>query len=227
MNALYASAWLVLTILLYFAIKQVHCRYPRQWLAPIIVVPLILITILLLAQVPYGNYASCSHWLSWMLGPATVAFAVPIYDYRHTIRQHWVPLVTGVIVGMSVAVGSSIALARLFHLPVMLERSLAVRSISTPFAMLAAPELGGTADLAAIFVVITGIVGMLLGEWILLWLPLRTPVARGALLGAGAHAAGTASAHRRSTDEGVISSLTMIVAGVLMVILAPLLAHLI
>jgi len=221
-----ASAWLAATVLLYFAIKRLHRRYPRQWLAPFIVVPVILIAILLIAHVPYGSYASRSHWLSWMLGPATVAFAVPIYDYRHTIRQHWMPLVVGVVVGMSVAVGSSVALARLFDLPTTLERSLAVGAISTPFAMMAAPEIGGTADLAAIFVVITGMVGMILGEWILALLPVSTHVARGALFGAGAHAAGTATAYRRSTDEGVISSLTMIVAGVLMAICAPLLAYL-
>lgn len=221
------TIWLVLTVVLYFAVKRVHARYPRQWLAPFIVVPAILIAVLLIAHVPYGNYASRSHWLSWMLGPATVAFAVPIYDYRRTIQQHWMPLTVGVVVGMTVAVASSVALARLFDLPSMLERSLAVRSISTPFALMAAPKLGGAADLAAVFVVVTGMLGMILGEWILALLPVRTHVARGALFGAGAHAAGTATAHRRSTDEGVISSLTMIVAGVLMVILAPLLTHLV
>lgn len=221
-----ASAWLLVTVLLYLAIKRVHRRYPHQWLAPFIVVPVILIAILLIAHVPYASYASRSHWLSWMLGPATVAFAVPIYDHRRTIRQHWMPLAVGVVVGMSVAVGSSVALARCFALPTALERSLAVRSISTPFAMMAAPELGGTADLAAIFVVVTGMLGMLLGEWVLALLPLRTHVSRGALFGAGAHAAGTATAYRRGTDEGVIASLTMIVAGVAMVICAPLLARL-
>jgi putative effector of murein hydrolase len=86
----------------------------------------------------------------------------------------------------------------------MLERSLAVRSISTPFAIIAAPEIGGRADLAAISVVITGLIGMLLGEWLLGWLPV-----------------GTATALRRNPEEGVIASLTMIIAGVLMVLLAP------
>lgn len=223
MKSLMASFWLLLTIALYFAVKRLHRRYPRRWLAPLIVVPLILIAVLLIAHIPYPAYASRSHWLSWMLGPATVAFAIPIYDYRDTIRRHWLPLVVGVLTGMGVAVASSVGLSRLMALPQALERSLAVRSISTPFAMIAAPELGGAADMAAIFVVLTGLCGMILGDWLLSLLPLRSVVAKGALFGAGAHAAGTATAYGRSRDEGVIASLTMIVAGVLMVILAPLL----
>ncbi len=226
MNGLMATLWLLITIALYFAVKQVHRRYRRQWLAPVIVVPLILIAVLLCAHIPYAAYASRSHWLSWMLGPATIAFAIPIFDYRDTIRRHWLPLTVGVIVGMSVAVLSSVLLSRLMHLPEALERSLAVRSISTPFAMIAAPELGGAADLAAIFVVVTGVCGMIVGEWLLAFLPVRTAMAKGALFGAGAHAAGTATAHSRSSDEGVIASITMIVAGVLMVIAAPLLTTL-
>jgi len=223
MSGVMATAWLLLTIALYFAVKRVHRRFPHQWLAPVIVVPVILIVVLLMAHISYPAYASRSHWLSWMLGPATIAFAIPIFDHRETIRRHWLPLTVGVVVGMSVAVVSSVALSRLMHLPEALERSLAVRSISTPFAMIAAPELGGATDLAAIFVVVTGVCGMILGEWLLALLPVQTSMAKGALFGAGAHAAGTATAHGRNADEGVIASITMIVAGVLMVIVAPLL----
>jgi len=226
-NLLIGLFWLVLTVLLYAAMRHVHQRRPKLWLSPMIVVPIVLIVTLLIARVPYAVYATQSHWLSAMLGPSTVAFAIPIFDYRQIMRRHWLPLCIGVIVGMSVAVFTTVALCRLVGLPEMIERSLAVRSISTPFAIIAAPQMGGQADIAAICVVITGVVGMLLGEWLLGWLPLHTVLARGALFGTGAHAVGTATAHRRDPEEGVISSLTMILSGVLMVLLAPLLAPLI
>jgi predicted murein hydrolase (TIGR00659 family) len=219
--------WLVLTVLLYVAMRRVHQRRPHFLLSPMIVVPAILIATLLLLRVPYASYASQSHWLSAMLGPATVAFAIPIFDYRQVMRRHWLPLCLGVVVGMTVAVVSTVMLCRLVGLPDVIERSLAVRSISTPFAIIAAPQVGGQADIAAICVVITGIVGMLLGEWLLGWLRLDTVLARGALFGTAAHAVGTATAHRRDPEEGVISSLTMILSGVLMVLLAPWLAPLI
>ena len=225
MSLLIGLFWLALTILLYAAMRHVHAKRPRFWLSPVIVVPAVLITCLLLARVPYSAYSSQSHWLSAMLGPATVAFAIPIFDYRQTMRRHWLPLCVGVVVGMTVAVASTVWFSQLAGLPEAIERSLTVRSISTPFAIIAAPQLGGQADIAAICVVITGITGMMLGEWLLGWLPLHSVLARGALFGAGAHAVGTATAHQRDTEEGVISSLTMIIAGVLMVLLAPYLAQ--
>lgn len=219
--------WLALTVVLYATSRGFHRRFPSPWLSPLIVVPAILIIALLLLRVPYAVYNSESHWLSAMLGPATVAFAVPIYDYRQTIRRHWLPLVVGVVVGMAVAVFSTVLFCRLLGLPELVERSLAVRSISTPFALAAATEVGGQSGLAAVFVIITGLVGMVMGEWLLGWLPVSSNLARGALFGAGAHAVGTATAHKRSPEEGVISSLVMIIAGILIVLLAPWLAHLI
>lgn len=216
--------WLALTIVLYIVARSLHRRHPYTLLSPIISVPTVLIVILLLTHVSYTSYNAQSHWLSAMLGPATVAFAVPIHEYRAVIRRHWMPLIAGVIVGMGVAVISTVWMSRLFGLPEALERSLAVRSISTPFAIAAAPTMGGQAELAAVFVVITGLAGMVLGEWLLGWLPVRSAIARGALFGAGAHAVGTATAHNRDVEEGVISSLTMIIAGILMVLLAPWLA---
>lgn len=225
MTLLSGLFWLALTVLLYSIIRGLHRRYTHTLLSPIIAVPAILIAILLLARVPYAVYNAQSHWLSAMLGPATVAFAVPIFEYRAVIRRHWFPLVVGVLVGMSVAVLSTIWLSRLAGLPEMIERSLSVRSISTPFAIAAAPTVGGQAELAAVFVVITGLIGMVLGEWLLSWLPVRSALAKGALFGAGAHAVGTVTAHKRDTEEGVISSLTMIIAGILMVLLAPWLAR--
>lgn len=212
---------LLVTVLMYFLSRRLWVRFPRIWLSPIITAPIGVIGLLLLLGIPYVDYASKSRWLTWLLGPSVVAFAIPIYEYRQVIVRHWLPLVVGVVVGMVVAVSSSIVLSRLFELPEVIERSLAVRSISTPFAMIAAPKLGGSADLAAIFVVITGILGMILGQALLGWLPIRSALARGALFGAGAHAAGTAAAHARDVEEGVISSLTMIIAGILIVLLAP------
>ncbi|MDO6387991.1 MULTISPECIES: LrgB family protein [unclassified Uliginosibacterium] len=226
MTLLHGLFWLALTVLLYTAARGLHRRIAHPLLSPLIVVPAILIAILLLARVPYAAYNAQSHWLSAMLGPATVAFAIPIFEYRSVIRRHWLPLIVGVVVGMTVAVLSTAWFSHLMGLPDLLARSLAVRSISTPFALAAAPQLGGQAELAAVFVVITGLVGMVLGEWLLSWLPVRSALAKGALFGAGAHAVGTVTAHKRDTEEGVISSLTMIIAGILMVLLAPWLATL-
>ena len=175
-----ALASLLITVVLYGLVK-VLSEKRNWWSAPILAVPLLVIALVVLAKVPYRVYFEDTRWLTWMLGPATVAFAVPIYEHRAMIRRHWLSLSCGVLVGMPVAVFSSIWLARLLGLSDLLQRSLAPRSISTPFALATASGIGASPDLTAVFVVMTGVCGMLLGEVMLALLPLRSSLARGAL----------------------------------------------
>jgi predicted murein hydrolase (TIGR00659 family) len=216
--------WLPLTIALYWTVKTLYRRFRVWWLAPLLAVPLLLVALVLVLRVPYAHYFQDARWLGWLLGPATVAFAIPIYEFRQVLLKHWLALVCGVLVGMPTAVMTSVLLARGLGLSDLLQKSLAPRSISTPFALAATHSLGGSPQLTAVFVVLTGVCGMLLGEAMLLWLPLRSKLARGALLGAAAHAAGTAKAREIGAEEGVVASLTMMLGGVGMVFAAPLIA---
>ena len=217
-----ALASLLITVVLYGLVKRFYLKKRNWWSAPILAVPLLVIALVVLAKVPYRVYFEDTRWLTWMLGPATVAFAVPIYEHRAMIRRHWLSLSCGVLVGMPVAVFSSIWLARLLGLSDLLQRSLAPRSISTPFALATASGIGASPDLTAGFVVMTGVCGMLLGEVMLALLPLRSRLARGALFGAAAHAAGTAKASELGAEEGVVASLTMMLGGLATVFAAPL-----
>ncbi|KAF1063625.1 LrgB family protein [Burkholderia gladioli] len=217
---------LATTIALYLAAKRLYAKRPSLLFSPLVMVPALLVAAIALSGIPYAVYFHDTRWLMWLLGPATIAFAVPIHEYRHLIRRHWLSLSVGVTVGIVAAVGGSLLLARLLHLSPELQRSLAVRSISTPFALAVSDRLHAPRDLTALFVIATGLCGMLLGELMLAVLPLRSRLARGALFGAAAHAVGTAKAREIGGEEGVVSSLTMMIAGVAMVLLAPLLAHL-
>lgn len=217
---------LATTIALYLAAKRLYATRPSLLFSPLVMVPALLVAAIALSGIPYAVYFHDTRWLMWLLGPATIAFAVPIHEYRHLIRRHWLSLSVGVTVGIVAAVGGSLLLARLLHLSPELQRSLAVRSISTPFALAVSDRLHAPRDLTALFVIATGLCGMLLGELMLAVLPLRSRLARGALFGAAAHAVGTAKAREIGGEEGVVSSLTMMIAGVAMVLLAPLLAHL-
>ncbi|MBT2868784.1 LrgB family protein [Chromobacterium violaceum] len=215
----------VLTVVLYWVVKKYYLKTRSWWSTPILAVPLLIIGLVVLARVPYQTYFADTRWLTWLLGPATVAFAVPIYEYRALIRRHWLSLGCGVFAAIPVAVASSVMLARWLDLPDLMQKSLAPRSISTPFALAAAQTLGGSADLTALFVVVTGVCGMMLGQLMLALLPIRSKLARGALFGAAAHAAGTAKASEIGAEEGVVASLTMMLAGVATVFAAPLISH--
>jgi len=217
---------LTLTIVIYVFNKRLYQRWRRLLLMPLVLTPLLLVGLLVVTHISWRDYIAESHWLLWLLGPATLAFAVPVYENMAIIRRHWLSLSAGVLTATVVAVCSSVWLARLLALPEAIQRSLAVRSITTPFALAAAGPMGGEPDLVALFVVVTGVFGMAVGDILFLRIAIKQGVAKGAGLGAASHGAGTARAYQLGQQEGVVSSLVMMLSGVLTVLLAPLMSHL-
>ena len=220
-NMLANLSCLVLTVVIYYLNKRLYRRWRSLLLMPLVFTPLVLIVLLLTTHISWENYIGDNHWLIWLLGPATLAFAIPVYENLGLIRRHWMSLGAGVLTAVVVAVFSSVWLARLFSLPEMVERSLAVRSITTPFALAAAKQVGGQPDLVALFVVITGVFGMAIGDFLFLRLMIKQSISKGASLGAASHGAGTAKAYQLGPEEGVVSSLVMMLAGIMTVLLAP------
>jgi predicted murein hydrolase (TIGR00659 family) len=217
-----AAVWSLATILLYLLAKRVHRRWPRWWLMPLAVAPALLMIAALALNVSSRDYIRGTHWLVALLGPATVAFAVPIYEQRALIRRRWPLLLAGMVAGSLTAVATSWALAYVLGIDGELRLSLLPRSMSTPFAMEVSGEIGGIPDLTAVFVVLTGIIGAAVGDIVLARLPLRSTLAKGALFGVGAHGAGTARAHQIGREEGAIAGLVMVLVGLMNVALAPL-----
>lgn len=215
----------VLTLLVYYVNKRLYVRWRKLILMPLVMTPMILVVMLLITHITWKDYIADSHWLIWLLGPATLAFAVPVYENIAIIKRHWMSLTAGVITATLVAVCSSVWLARLFTLPVEIQRSLAVRSITTPFALAAAKPVGGQPDLVALFVVLTGVFGMAMGDFLFLRIAIKQGMAKGAGLGAASHGAGTARAYQIGPQEGVVSSLVMMLAGVVTVLAAPVIGH--
>lgn len=151
---------LAVTLGLYFANKRLYRRFHKLPLMPLVLTPVLLVLILVFGHISYQSYMGESHWLLWLLGLTTIAFAVPVYDNIAIIKRHWMSLTAGVVTASVVAVTTSVWLARLFTLSDEIQRSLAVRSVTTPFALAAAKPLGGQPDLVALFVVVTGVFGM-------------------------------------------------------------------
>lgn len=216
--------WSAATISLYFLSKRIHRRFPAAWLSPLVLTPVFLLVIALCLHTSYREYIGATHWLMIVLGPITVAFAIPIYDKRVMILKYWPVLLFGIIIGSSTAMLSAWALASLLSIDGALRLSLLPRSISTPFAMAISQNIGGVPDLTALFVVMTGVLGAALGETLLRILPLKSSLARGALFGMGAHGAGVAKANQIGAEEGSVAGLVMVLVGLVNVLAAPLLA---
>lgn len=215
---------LAITLGLYYANKRLYRRFRKLPLMPLVFTPILLVLMLVFGHISYQNYMGEAHWLLWLLGPATIAFAVPVYDNLAVIKRHWMSLAAGVTTAVVVAVTSSVWLARLFTLPDEIQRSLAVRSITTPFALAAARPIGGQPELVALFVVITGVFGMAVGDALFMRLAIREGMAKGAGFGAASHGAGTARSYELGPQEGVVASLVMMLSGVATVLAAPLVA---
>lgn len=217
-----SMACFVVTLGLYYANKKLYRQRRTLLFMPLVFTPVVLVVLLVATHVTWQDYIGETHWLLWFLGPSTIAFAVPVYENMAIIRRHWLSLTAGVVTAIVVAVFSSIWLARWLMLSEEIQRSLAVRSVTTPFALAAAKQLGGQPDLVALFVVITGVFGMAIGDMMFLRLAVKSKLAKGASLGASSHGAGTAKAYQLGAEEGVVSSLVMMLAGVTTVLVAPL-----
>ncbi|MDP0501204.1 MAG: LrgB family protein [Verrucomicrobiota bacterium JB022] len=219
-----ALFWCVCTLAIYLAARRLHRWQGKWWSSPLLVTWAGCGLLILASRTSYHDYLSGTHWLVWLLGPATVAFAIPMHRHRALIRRHWQLMCVGVAVGSILAVSSAWGLAYVFDLSPELRASLLPRSVTTPLAMDASLRLGGIPELTAVFTALTGLFGAAVGETLLRYLPVRSPLARGALFGMGAHGAGVAKALEIGQEEGAIASLIMIFAGQVTVIAAAVVA---
>ena len=145
-------ACLLATVGCYALARWLYRRHRRAWLQPLVTAPLVLLSLLLLSGVGYGVYLRDTRWLMWMMGPATIAYAYPIYQRRALLRRYPLSLTAGVLIGLVLGLLGSWSLAHLLRLPPVLAHSLLTRSVSTPFAMAASGYFGGTPDITALCV---------------------------------------------------------------------------
>lgn len=220
---MFAGICFIGTILFYVGAKFLYRYTSYILLSPLVICPVLLISLLLLFHISYDTYNYGTQWITDMLQPATVAFAVPLYKYHKLLKKHIMAIAISVFGGSIVAIISSIFYGKWLHIAPQMIESLAPRSVTTPIAMNVSQNIGGLPIMTAVFVILTGITGMIIGPLVLRWLPIKQKISQGMLLGMGAHGAGASKAYEIGPTEGAIASLTMIVAGLITIVLAPLL----
>nr|WP_212938028.1 CidB/LrgB family autolysis modulator [Paenibacillus antibioticophila] len=212
---------LAITLVVYVLSKHLYRIHPRVYLSPLLITPLTLVIGLIWTQIPYETYHSGGKWLSFLLQPATIAFAVPLYKYFDILKKHMVEILTSVLTGSVVAMLSSAVLAKWMHLDSELITSLIPRSVTTPIAMNISEMIGGVPNITAVFVIMTGLLGVTLGPLVARLFRIESEIARGVLFGTSAHGTGTSKAFEFSSLTGTISSISMIVAGLFTLVAAP------
>lgn len=192
------------------------------FLQPVLISMLVLIGVLITCGVSYAEYRKSTEILSILLGPATVALAVPLYLNLRRIRQLLWPTLTTLIVGGVFATGLCLLLGWWFGAEHMILMTMAPKSVTSPIAMLVAEQIGGVAALAAVFVLITGVLGAILGPGLLTLARVDNPAARGMALGLTAHAVGTSIALQEGEECGAFAALGMSLMGVATALFLPL-----
>jgi putative effector of murein hydrolase len=156
-----------------------------------------------------------------LLGPATAALAVPLYKHRQIVMVHFWPAITGLVCGAMATLFAAVILAVSMGLPSIVVRSIGVKSVTAPIAVELAPLIGGDPALTVVLVVATGILGAMLGPWLLDRAGVRDPVARGLAFGTVAIGIGTAQAAMEGEIQGAVAGVAMGVAAVAMAMVAP------
>ncbi len=225
--SLVAVLSLVGTIGAYFLLKKIYVKTgKRSYMTPVLLCPLVIVSVLLLAGISYGSYTEGAQYISWLLQPATVAFAIPLYKNRDVLKKYGVQLFLVIGLACTVAAVSSFDLARLIGLDENLALSITPRSVTTPLAMATSTIMGGNPTITAILVLVTGIVGMIMASLLIQKQNINNSLLKGLLLGISAHGTGTAKAYEDNAKTGVIASLAMIFMGIFTTFIAPVVVQL-
>ncbi|MFX3616334.1 MAG: LrgB family protein [Sporolactobacillus sp.] len=218
---------ILLTGVVYFFSKRLYRKFKFALLSPLLIAPCIISSLLVGFHIDYSDYDRGGHYLSNLLQPAVVGFAVPLYKYQSVLKKYLKVIAISMTTGVTIALISSGIFSHLVHLQNSYLLSLLPRSITTPIAMAVSFDIGGMPTMTAIFVIVTGLSGLILGPIIIKYLHIKEKLARGLLLGMGAHGAGTSKALEFGSEEGAAASLAMVLAAIFTLIFAPLLTPLI
>ena len=173
---------------------------------------------MLIFRIDYKEYNEGAKYISYLLTPATVCLAVPLYEQLSLLKKNFMAVAVGILSGVLASLVSVLALAKLFDLNHQQYVTLLPKSITTAIGMGVSEELGGLVTITVAVIVITGILGNVIAEFICKVFKIHEPIAKGLALGTASHAIGTAKAMEMGQIEGAMSSLAIAVAGLLTVI---------
>lgn len=216
------------TLVVYVLAQAVYARLDQPaWANPVLWSVVVLASLLTVTRVDYPTYFSGAQFIHFLLGPAVVALAWPLWERLAALREHWRALLAAALAGGVAASGSALLLGWLVDLPQDVVLSLAPKSVTAPVAMGIADKIGGIPALAAVFAVVTGMVGALSGKALFALLKIPTDangwMARGFALGTAAHGIGAARAMQVNPDAGAFAGLALGLQVVLAALLIPML----
>lgn len=210
------------TVAAYLLSRVVARRFPSPLTTPVFFSATLIIVVLAQSGVGVAEYEPAKRIMVFLLGPATVALAVPLYKNRQTLLRNSLPALLGLGIGSLATLGAALMLARVLGLPEIMRASISIKSVTAPIAIELAPIIHGSPPLTVAFVIATGMIGAMLGPWLMTAAGIHDPLSRGLALGTISHGQGTAQAVSEGELQGAAAGIAMGVAAVFTACIAPL-----
>lgn len=224
-NSVYAGV--TLSLIAYMIGIFLKKKFKLGIFNPLLISIVITVCVLLVCKIDYSLYNEGAKYLSYLLTPATVCLAIPLYEQRELLKQNFMAVLFGLLAGTITSLTTIFVLAKIFGLSHKEYVTLLPKSITTAIGMSVSEELGGYLTITVAVIVITGVLGNMFGEIICKIFGIKEPISKGLAFGASSHAIGTAKATELGEVEGAMSGLAIAVSGILTVVFAAVYAKLI
>ena len=219
--------WLTITLIVYQLAFMLYSRAKNfPLLNPVLIAVIALVGLLKLSNTSYEGYFDGAQFIHFLLGPATVALAIPLYNQFDKLKTIFLPISLSLLVGSSFAIIIAVYTGKLFGLGQESILSLMPKSVTTPIAMGVSEAIGGLPALTAVLVILTGIIGAMSAPLIFKVFKLKDETTQGFAIGMSSHGIGTARAFAISEEAGAFSGLAMALNGAMTALLVPLIARL-
>ncbi len=215
----------VISLAAYFAGMYLRKKWDRSFLNPLLISIIITIIFVIICKIDYNTYYEGAKYISYLLTPATVCLAIPLYEQFQILKNNWKAIIAGVTAGALTSLTTVLVLALVFKFSHEEYVTFLPKSITTAIGMAVSEEQGGYVAVTVAVIIVTGILGNVCGDLILKIFRIEEPIAKGIALGTASHAIGTSKAMELGEIEGALSSLAVVVAGILTVVGASIYSH--
>lgn len=212
---------ITITLFVYIISVYIYIKTKGPILNPILLSIVFIIAFLLIFNIDYSKYEIGGNYISFFLGPATVVLAVPLYKKIDLLKAHFLPILVGIFAGCTAGITSVILLCLAFGLNMDMIRSLVSKSVTTPIGVAITKSLHGIPSISIIAIIFTGIIGAIIAPSVLKICKITDPLSIGVSIGTSSHALGTTKAMEIGETEGAMSGLSVGLAGLITLFLAP------
>lgn len=219
MNKITIYFWIFITLFVFYSTVKIRNKFKFSLLNPLLISIIIMIIFLKIVGIPAELYNKNTEILMYLLTPATICLALPLYQNLHLLKKYWKAMLTGISAGVITNLLLILFFSKVFRFTFQEFITIFPKSITSAMGLAISEEFGGDITITILAVILTGVVGNVLADGIFYRIKLKNKIVKGVALGTSAHAIGTAKAMEYGKSEGGMASLAIVISGILTVVL--------